>query len=393
MRNTILYLCVLLNLIACNDSSNYTLLSKTEQISMEQAQVYALDFVNNVTSNTRSGKNFTVENVKAIKTSYITTRSEESDTLFYVVNFTDENGFVITSTHNCKFPVIAYIEDGNYLDNDTLIPIVRDLLYSYLDTTECRMDRFRTDDDWNPGTPYFPENWQVLSPILKTRWNQNGFYNNYCPNGSLAGCVPVAVSQICTYIEKPDTITWSYNDSTLQSAMDWSTINLECESINGSPYSANTRKQVEGLIKFWGETFNADYNNDGGVESDVVVSALRQHGINAGDLTEYNIYSPVFAIRDENAIVFMMGYSIKEITGNHVEYSGGHAWVADGFVIHTLYPSTSFYIHCNWGWGGYCNGYYASDLFDTETGPVYGDNFTRSNPNFKYLLQYSIIRK
>ena len=88
--------------------------------------------------------------------------------------------------------------------------------------------------------------------------------------------------------------------------MDWSTINLECESINGSPYSANTRKQVEGLIKFWGETFNADYNNDGGVESDVVVSALRQHGINAGDLTEYNIYSPVFAIRDENAIVFML---------------------------------------------------------------------------------------
>lgn len=33
---------------------------------------------------------------------------------------------------------------------------------------------------------------------------------------------------------------------------------------------------------------------------------------------------------------------------------GGHCWVADGYS----YWDTTDRIHFNWGWGGYCNGYY-----------------------------------
>jgi hypothetical protein len=34
--------------------------------------------------------------------------------------------------------------------------------------------------------------------------------------------------------------------------------------------------------------------------------------------------------------------------------SGGHCWIADGYSFY----DTSDRIHFNWGWGGYCNGYY-----------------------------------
>lgn len=51
----------------------------------------------------------------------------------------------------------------------------------------------------------------------------------------------------------------------------------------------------------------------------------------------------------------------------------------------------SYYLHCNWGWGGTSNGYYLSDTFNTGDGPVYNDNATRSN--YQYNLEFATFFK
>ena len=51
-------------------------------------------------------------------------------------------------------------------------------------------------------------------------------------------------------------------------------------------------------------------------------------------------------------------------------------------------------LHCNWGWGGWCDGYYYSKLFDVRQGAVElddGDQSYLEYPNFKYTWWFRMI--
>jgi hypothetical protein len=91
---------------------------------------------------------------------------------------------------------------------------------------------------------------------------------------------------------------------------------------------------------------------------------------------------------------------------------GSHIWVADGTLyfgysvteyfyseeigsLGTVYSITSehpsMFVHMNLGWGGNCNGYYASTIFDNNAykyNHPYEDNSSENSytSNFKYML-------
>ena len=72
-------------------------------------------------------------------------------------------------------------------------------------------------------------------------------------------------------------------------------------------------------------------------------------------------------------------------------YVDGHAWVVDGYIDEVKNNVHSYYLHCNWGWGGTSNGYYLSDTFNSGDGPIYNDNATRSN--YQYNLEFATFFK
>jgi len=110
--------------------------------------------------------------------------------------------------------------------------------------------------------------------------------------------------------------------------------------------------------------------------------------------------------------------------------SGGHAWVIDGLltrerkvtvrvfggttstkaasarkgknsssVVEYLYTESQKFVHCNWGWNSYRNGWYADGVFDTYRGPASMnpvvntyDNPVNSGYNFKYKLECLEVR-
>jgi hypothetical protein len=45
----------------------------------------------------------------------------------------------------------------------------------------------------------------------------------------------------------------------------------------------------------------------------------------------------------------------------------GHAWIWDGIycVANSNNVSKLYALHCNWGWGGYCDGWYYNNLHET----------------------------
>lgn len=55
----------------------------------------------------------------------------------------------------------------------------------------------------------------------------------------------------------------------------------------------------------------------------------------------------------------------------------------------------NYYVHCNWGWGGYKDGYYNSKVFNVNSGAIiydWSDNQSGGAPNYKYNLEYSIVK-
>lgn len=81
-----------------------------------------------------------------------------------------------------------------------------------------------------------------------------------------------------------------------------------------------------------------------------------------GEYKNFDINEITWELKDNN-IVYLRG---SDINGN-----GGHAWVSDGCSfcvdINDRSKITSTYIHCDWGWGGYCNGYYSGDVFSASS--------------------------
>ena len=90
----------------------------------------------------------------------------------------------------------------------------------------------------------------------------------------------------------------------------------------------------------------------------------------------------------------------------------GHAWVVDGYLHRmrqeicirnrdgkehrdTTYRDQQL-VHCNWGWGGSCNGYYSQGVFNTKNGAVEvekdhneknDDEYNKSDNNFNWFLR------
>lgn len=118
--------------------------------------------------------------------------------------------------------------------------------------------------------------------------------------------------------------------------------------------------------------------------------------IGPSSLKDYNESNIIDAIKSGYP-VFASGYSGKKrFLGIRVGYKGGHAWVYDGLIVATKDNKTYNLVHCNWGWGGYKNGYYLSKAFGTNAGATIYDSSdiqAGSSSNYKYNLEYSIVRK
>lgn len=386
--------------------------SKSEvsnKISVEEATDNVIDFVNNINkTGTRAfSKEISVANVSPVSI-HSTTRATDgidTDTLFYVVNFSDSCGFAIASADKNDTPVLALVENGNYTynENDSVNPgfeafinaIIENKIIQRASLSVMPEDPFGSGG--SGGGSYHPDKFEVMSPLLKTRWGQGYPYNTYCSNCP-TGCVITAVSQICSYLQTPKNISYQYNSEFGQATMNWEKINQECSQNNGIPLSPDTREQVARMMRFWGITFEAEYSSTStSADSGDAVEKMRKNfGFNVTGLSDYNIDNVIKDLKCGNKIILMRGngryYHVALVVRNYVD---GHAWVVDGYIDQVKNNQESKYIHCNWGWNGNYNGYFLSNVLNAEESPVYNDDVTpstRSN-NFRYRLKTATFTK
>ena len=315
------------------------------------------------------------------------------DTALYLFQL-PEVGFVVVSASLTTPPILAYSFDNNF----EMIPPVRDLFYLYKGEMA-----YAEQQHWQAKAKaaaawerYLSEEFSPKTvrgthggPLLTTTWNQNKYYNTYCPWDAASGayydyrvpngCVALACAQIMNYHRFPDRGVGS--TSYIPQGYPRQTVyfyqhKYHYDAMCNAPQSyAN---EIAKLAYHFGVAIQMNYTPDGsGANTTQAKTKLYTTFKYDPSITSYfrDLY------QDSTVVEF---YEVlkNEIDHKRVIYYSGctetfsscHAYVLDGYDEDDLFS-------LNYGWGGSSNGFYAIDNF--VAGPMHFDYGSETVLNIK----------
>lgn len=372
------------------------------------------------------GTNRDIERINGIYVvENLSSRAQNSDTLLYVINYAYDQGFAIVPTSR-NFPdVLAITEKGNFNPaeatpiqgfNDWYSDIVETLSFS--DITDIDTLGIYTRIPL-PGEKYntiADTIWSYNTRAqLKIAWGQDGDYfgstdspceGNFCPN-YVAGCVNIAAAMAMSFTQ-PEQIQLTYKNEKPILDLNWNELTKYC-AVTGYEFtynpisSYNIRETISHLCKEIGYRAHTNYGyNQSDVSGRDALSMLKSISL-INNSTEYTNGTDYFNyVKGGNAIAFILGT-------DPARNNAGHAWLCDGALQYKVqfkhYSSTDYgktwkydyttmsqeqkFVHYNWGWYGYCNGYYVEGDFM----PRHKHATTSDKKNYNGSHQYVIIRK
>lgn len=299
---------------------------------------------------------------KAKAKSRTATTASPSDA-YYVFN-NDAGGFVIIAGDDAVTPVLGYTSTGSF-DAENLPDGLKDLLKSYERQIAALGDNYVANQTATRAA-------FTGEKLLNTaKWNQMAPFNKYTPNNYVTGCVATAGAIVMKHHGYPAKGTgshsYTWNGKTLSANFeqnyDWASMPAVYDGTNDAAFDGVAR-----LMADLGVAVEMQYNKDGsGAYIGNLVTALQKY-------YGYSKLSHLMAIEDVGAEAWNSRLR-EEIDANRpVLYAasdparGGHAFVIDG------YKDESFSV--NWGWGGYCDGFYQIGALNPESvGKPTGDKY------------------
>lgn len=299
---------------------------------------------------------------KAKAKSRTATTASPSDA-YYVFN-NDAGGFVIIAGDDAVTPVLGYTSTGSF-DAENLPDGLKDLLKSYERQIAALGDNYVANQTATRAA-------FTGEKLLNTaKWNQMAPFNKYTPSNYVTGCVATAGAIVMKHHGYPAKGTgshsYTWNGKTLTANFghdyDWASMPVKYDGTNDADFDGVAR-----LMADLGVAVEMNYAKDGSGSyiGDLVTALQKYYG--------YSKLSHLMAIEDVGAEAWN-GRLREEIDANRpVLYAasdparGGHAFVIDG------YKDESFSV--NWGWGGYCDGFYQIGALNPESeGMPTGDKY------------------
>lgn len=299
-----------------------------------------------------------------------------SDTLAYIINYANDEGFAIISTNKNVFPVLAFSEKGNFsCDNENA-------RINFVDKIEEYNATANTGKTYNSENPQYGVCYQIR-PFVKTTIGLNAPWDKYvikehpdCP----VGCVAVATALMLTH-------------SMLE--LDYHGSKYYFKSIIEAIHKEQKKRQEDSTPIYaeeeWNEAVQPTYTYEQAVDSmaKLLYWLGKDLGIeykpgtsSASILSGYNLCKQLKEVKDLeyytfdiNKITRLIQHDyIIYIDGRNLEGLDGHAWISDGVAFCVTIDESErvpsqrekieeTYIHCDWGWDGSCNGYYSGSVF------------------------------
>lgn len=302
---------------------------------------------------------------KAKAKSRTATTASPSDA-YYVFN-NDAGGFVIIAGDDAVTPVLGYTSTGSF-DAENLPDGLKNLLKSYERQIAALGDSYQANQTATRAG-------FTGEKLLNTaKWNQNAPFNKYTPNNYVTGCVATAGAIVMKHHGYPAKGTgshsYTWNGKTLtanfEHTYDWASMPAKYDGTNDAAFDG-----VAKLMAELGVAVEMQYNKGGsGASMEDLLTALKKY-------FGYSKYARLLAIADLGAEVWNDRLRAEIDANRPILYSavdsnkGGHSFVIDG------YKDESFSV--NWGWGGYCDGFYRIGALNPETGgkPL-GDQYNLS---------------
>ena len=319
----------------------------------------------------------------------------------YLFTGADGTGFALVAADDCVRPVLAYSPSSVF---HTPFP-------QHIDhwITAYQVNIADLVEAGAVASPTVQAEWQsflsgkyhrvhdhVAGPLLTTCWNQDYPYNLMCPYSipdsayCYTGCVATATAQVMKYWNHPavgrGTHTYSSNYGTHTVRFD--TTHYDWTHMPDNPGWQSTdqeRNAVAQLMYHVGVAVEMKYGTQG---SGAFVAS---DGNNATASTEtalkaffrynqglFSVAKADYTDSEWDALLTAEIDALRPMIISGHDNSGGHAFVIDG------YDSLGFF-HVNWGWGGYCDGYYTLDSLNPD-GSGIGGNATNGYNNDNELL-------
>lgn len=302
---------------------------------------------------------------------------QDGKTHYYVFNnpsLGDQGGFVIVGGDESARTILGYSTSGTF-DYDKLPENVRWWLSEY-DQQIARGIR--------QGVASAPRKvshvgWTTIPDMITTKWDQGEPFNSGIPSlgpgytGDYAlatGCVATAMAQVMKYYEWPKQGVGSheleYTISEISFSADFGATTYDWKNMpdwyydgiysNSKPiYNDAQAKAVGTLMYHCGVAVNMDYGQVGyggssADDRDVPVALINYFKY---DKSAY-CASRTFCTDEEweQKIYDELKAGRPVIYGGQASNGGGHEFVCHG------YDADKDFFAFNWGWGGYCDGYY-----------------------------------
>ena len=327
----------------------------------EQAAAIASEFISHSQANP-------VQRVKRAATATTTTQPvewvytqyqiNETTPAVYVFNAVGEQGFVLVSAEDNARAVLGYSDEG-HIDAQNIPANMRAWLQMYADEL-ARAAKAPAAADAQRSVEYYP----AVEPLIgNVAWNQDAPYNNHCPidpnsnQRSVTGCMATAAAQVMYHHKYPKkgTGSYSYSCGWENLSVDFSKATYDWDHMLPSYKNGYTQQEADAVAQLMyhvGVASNMWYGSSAsGAAMGTATQALVRHfDYDAAIRVLMKDYMDEEAVMD--AIVADLQGSrpvfIEALTKN----DEGHAFVCDGI-------QADGYIHINWGWGGYGNGYFA----------------------------------
>lgn len=314
-------------------------------------------------------------------------RSGNVDTLFYVVNFGDNEGFAILPANESCEPAIGVSDSGFYNPNE--IHPNENFRY-YMSMVISSLTSAPLPDFTTPTIPI--QRRTLISycpPIINVEWGQQFPYNTYCPNG-YTGCCNTAVAMIMAHFGHPLEMAMTAGEWDVHiMQLDWDAIRLHmrypdrCFEYD----SAATHDMIAKLMRQIGSESISDYTSPDGTGTNIqnVVNYLSREGYDCTPLSGYSFVNYKSHLREgKPTLVIGSDLSIED---------GGHCWILDGYKTYRFEPPLQLadFCHYNWGWDGDGNGYFQSGYFDVSNGYEYDNGDFNTALNFNFLVRGTTI--
>lgn len=311
------------------------------------------------------------------------TRSSGAHPAYYVFDNTAGPGFVIVAGDDVAMPVLGYSFDSEF-PSGTLPPN----LQAWLDGLRETVNKARATG-WKAES-HVTQAWASThgsTPVVKLEtalWNQDDPYNRLCPtyqgSPTYTGCTTTALTIVMHYHQWPERGTGSLPSYTTKSygisvpgfalghAYDWANMKPKyAYTYQGNAsdyeytYTAFTETEataVATLMRDCAVMLQSDFGPDGtGAYTSDIPNRLIDHM--GYDRQTRWLYRPNYSTAEWNRIMQDELNNDRPIIYSGYNAQSGHAFVLDGYTNDNYYS-------VNWGWGGYCNGYFLLTALDPE---------------------------